>query len=598
MTFDAWLTLGVIVVMVGALYVRAHAADAIVVGASLILVLAGVLSPEEALDAAANEGAATLALLYVLVAGLVETGAVRWIGSAVLGRSRTQLGALSRLTSAACGMSAFVNNTPLVAMFIPAVQAWCRQRGYAPSKFMLPLSYAAILGGTFTLVGTSTNLVISGEWSASGREPLGFFEIGLLGVPVAIVGMTYLLTVGRRLLPDRGGTLTPEQDPRAYSVSMVVEKNSPLVGQTIEQAGLRALSGLFLAEIERGATEDRPGNVLPAVSPDVILREGDCLTFVGVIESVVELQQIRGLAPATEQLVKITAPRPNRALIEAAVSHTSDLVGRTIRESRFRSIYDAVVIAVSRSGERVSGKIGDIEIRAGDTLLLEGPRSFVEEHRNRSGFYLVSEIRDTAAPRHNRAILALSILACMIVAVGTGIATMLQAAAVAAACLVLTHCCALWQIRKAVDWRVLTVICGSLAVGEALSVSGGAHAIGNALTAIASGHAYLTLALVFVATMLLTELVTNNAAAILMFFVAEAAAESLGVRFEPFVFAIMMAASASFSTPMGYQTNLMVLGPGGYRFSDYLRVGIPLNVLSMTITLALAPVVWPFETTA
>ncbi|MEO0512029.1 MAG: SLC13 family permease [Planctomycetota bacterium] len=595
MTWEAWLTVGVIVAMVGALYFRAYAADAIVVGCALVLIIAGVLTPEQALDAAANPGAATLALLYVVVAGLVETGAVRWVAGVVLGRARAGFEATTRLTLSTCGLSAFVNNTPLVAMFIPAVQGWCRQRGLPASKYMLPLSYAAILGGSFTLVGTSTNLVISGEWASAGRDPLGFFEIAALGGPLAVIGLVYLIFVAPRLLPERGAVLDADQDQSGYTVAMVVEAGSPLAGKTVERAGLRALSGVFLAEIERGGTDDRPGDVLPAVGPQEVLREGDRLVFVGRVDSVVDLQKMRGLAPATDQIVKINEPRPNRVLVEAAVSHRSDLVGRTVRQARFRSVYNAVVIAVARAGERLRGKIGDIEIRAGDTLLLEAPRGFIEQNRGRSDFYLVSEVKDSVAPRHERAIVALVVLAGMVGAVASGKVSMLVAAAVAGAAMVGAKCCGLWQVRKAIDWRVLTVVCGSLAIGEALDQSGAAAHLGSLLTDLTAGRPFLTLAVIYATTMLLTEMVTNNAAAILMFFVADAAAESLGVSFKPFVFSIMMAASASFSTPLGYQTNLMVLGPGGYRFGDYLRVGLPLNLLSMGVTLTLAPLVWPFE---
>ncbi len=602
MSWQAWTTLGVILAMVLTLARGRFGPDVVIVGAVALLVFLGVLTPGQALGGMANEGVATIAVLYVVVCGLTETGAVRWIGSIMLGRPKSQRGALIRLMAPVTALSGFVNNTPLVAMMIPAIQDFCRQRQWPASKFMLPLSFAAILGGTCTLIGTSTNLVVNGEWAASGRDPMGIFSIALVGVPFAIVGVIYMLTVGYKILPSRGTTLSHGADARAYTVEMLVAEGGPVDGKTIEQAGLRHLPGLYLAEIERG------GSILAAVGPSEKLAGSDRLVFVGQVDSVVDLQKIRGLEPATNQVVKLDEPRPNRVLVEAVISNSHPLLGQTVREGRFRTKYNAVIIAVARNGERVRKKIGEIVIRQGDTLLLEAPRSFIAQMRDSRDYYLVSEVADSAPVRHEKAILAIGIVGLMValatiqptlpiplVAGGGNVKIgMLHAAVLAGGLMLILRCCFGWQARKSVDWVVLVTIAASLALGRALEVSGAAQSIADSVIGLAGTNPWLILAMVYFMTMMLTEMITNNAAAVLMFFVAEAAAESLGVEFKPFAITIMMAASASFSTPLGYQTNLMVLGPGGYKFMDYIRVGVPLNALGMIVTVALTPLFFEF----
>ncbi len=604
MEWQGWATIAVVGLMVAGVARGRTGTDIVLVASVALLVLLGILTPAQALDGMSNPGMITVAVLYVVVAGLNETGAVRWLGSFVLGRPRSETLALARLMIPITAISGLVNNTPVVAMMIPALRDWTRRHGFSASTFMIPLSYAAILGGTCTLIGTSTNLVVHGEWTSTGRDPLGLFSIALIGVPVAAAGVAYMLTIGHRLLPKRASVLSTSTDARAYTVEMVVAAGGPLPGKTIEQAGLRHLPGLYLAEVDRG------GAILAAVGPDEVLQADDRLVFVGDVSSVVDLQKIRGLEPATDQVVKLDEPRPSRVLVEAVVSNTHPLMGQSIREGRFRSRYNAVVIAVARNGEQIRRKIGDIIVRSGDVLLLEAPRQFVTEHRNTRDYYLVSEVSDSAPVRHNKAVISILILLAMVL-----IATiqpklpvpliaeegakvqlgMLHAAIIAAGLMLVTRCCSGWQARKSVDWVVLVTIAASLALGKALETSGAANAIGSLITTVAGSNPWVAIVLIYVMTTLLTELVTNNAAAVLMFFVAEAAATELGVRFEPFVFAIMMAASASFSSPLGYQTNLMVMGPGGYRFTDYVRVGLPLNGLSCTLTCIIAPLAFGFS---
>ncbi len=590
-SWQAWATVGVILLILVMLIWNRVSTDVLIVGGVTLLVLMGILTPKEAVAGMANEGMLTVAVLFVVVAGLQETGGVTWLGQRLLGRPKNIVAAQARLMLPVAGFSAVMNNTPLVAMLIPAVTEWAKQHHLSVSKLMIPLSYAAIFGGTCTLIGTSTNLVVAGLWLQSfpEREPIGMFDIAWVGVPCCAVGIAYLLVFSRWLLPDRKPPLSPQDDPRAYTVEMTVDANGPLIGKTIEEAGLRQLTGLFLAEI------DRQGQVLPAVGPTEKLLAGDRLIFVGIVDSIVDLHRVRGLTPASDQVFKLDAPRVQRCLIEAVVSDTCGLVGKTIRDGQFRTVYNAVVIAVARNGERIKKKIGDIVVRAGDTLLLEAHPNFAEQQRNSRDFYLVSKIENSNPPRHEKAVLAMLILAGMITAITLFGVPVLVGAMTAAGLMIITRCVPGNIARKSVDWQVVVVIAASFGLGNALEVTGAAQSIAHSLVGLASDNPWTTLIIIYGVTMLFTELITNNAAAVLVFPIAHSISQQLNVDFTPYAMSVMMAASASFSTPIGYQTNLMVLGPGGYKFTDYFRVGIPLNLTMWTITSCLAPVIWPFH---
>lgn len=565
------------------------AAEAVFLGALAVLLLSGVLDTATALAGFSNPGMITVAVLYVVVAGLQQTGGLDLVSRTVLGLPQGQTQALIRLIVPVVSLSAFLNNTPIVAMFIPAVGDWCRKLRISPSKLMIPLSYAAIMGGMCTLIGTSTNLVVNGLLIAETDLPgLRMFDLVPVGVPCAVAGSLMLILAQRWLLPVRKPAITGTDDPREYTVEMVVEDYSPLAGKTVEKAGLRHLPGLFLTEIQRGQ------HLLTVINPQEVLRERDQLVFVGMVDSIVDLNQIRGLQPATDQVFKLDSPRSERSLIEAVVSNTCPLVGITIREGQFRSRYGAVVLAVGRNGDRLPGKIGDISLRPGDTLLLEANPSFLAERRASRDFYLVSPVPDSDPLRHDRAPVAFVILLLMVALATFGLMDMLNAAILAAALMLVTGCCSFQQGFRAIDWSVILVVAAALALGRALEVTGAASAFSGVVLEVAGTNPWVALAAIYAVTSLLTEVITNNAAAAVVFPIALALAQSLGVSFMPFAVAIMIGASASFSTPIGYQTNLMVYGPGGYKFTDFMRVGIPFNLMFWGLTVLIAPRVFPF----
>jgi di/tricarboxylate transporter len=419
------------------------------------------------------------------------------------------------------------------------------------------------------------------------------WTISAVGVPCAIVGVLFVIVASRRLLPDRKSARAELSDPREYTVEMLVEPGSPIDGQTIERAGLRHLPGVYLSAIERD------GEAIAVVGPEQVLRGNDQLIFVGVVDSVVDLHRMRGLVPATTQVFKLNDPRHNRCLVETVVSDTCPIVGKTIREGAFRTRYDAVVIAVHRNGERIKQKIGDIVLKGGDTLLLETHRRFLKNRRNSRDFFLISHVPDSTPRRHDRAWTAIGIMALMIVAMSmeeTLNISVLNAGLLAAGAMGLARCLSAEQARRSIEWPTLVAIGAALGIGKAVETSGLASVTAEHMVAFLRpfGPAGV-LAGVYLLTLIFTEIVTNNAAAALAFPLAHATALSMGVNFMPFAIVIATAASLGFATPLGYQTHLMVYGAGGYRFSDYVRIGVPLDLLMMVVAVALTTYFFPFR---
>jgi di/tricarboxylate transporter len=589
MGWEAWLTL---IVVMGCFAMMAFtwiSADIIMSAGLTLLLVSGVLLPGEALAGFSNQGMLTVAVLYVVVSGLTETGAVSWIVQNILGRPNSILHAQARLMTPAAILSAFLNNTPVVAVFVPAVKVWARRNNLSPSRLLIPLSYASIAGGTCTLIGTSTNLVVNGLLvDQVGLPGLGVFDLAWIGLPIAVSVFLFVLLFSSRLLPDRDEPLVHGEDMREYTAEMMVEEGSPLEGCCIEAAGLRCLPGLYLAEIERD------GAIMPAVEPQERLEANDRLIFVGAIESVVDLHNIRGLVPATNQVFKLEGARKDRSFFEAVVSNTCPLAGKSVREGRFRTRYNAVIIALARNGERLHGKIGDMVLRAGDTLLLEARPSFIDQQGRSRDFLLVSEVGGFHPPNHKGAPVALAITVGMVALAASGILSMLEAALVAAGLMIISGCTSGQVARRAPDWQVLVVIATSFGVGAAMHKSGVAGVLADGVIGLSGGNPVATLVLVYVATALLTAIATNNVAAVLAFPIALSAAQNMNVDVMPFAITIMVAASASFATPIGYQTNLMVYNAGGYRFVDFVRIGLPLTLLVGLVTVGLVPLIWAF----
>jgi di/tricarboxylate transporter len=588
MGFEAWFTITVIVVMLGFLSLTDYGPDTVLMGGVTLLLITGILTPGEALAGLANEGTVTVGVLYIVAEGLQQTGVTQIIVERLLGPVRSTIHAQLKMMIPTAIMSNFMNNTPQVAITIPAVKEWARRYNLRVSDLMMPLSYATIVGGMCTIIGTAPNLVVNGLIIAHGKMgPFSFFEPAWVGIPVAIIGIALIIPL-MRFVPDRRPPTSEFESAREYTVEMLVEAGSSLVGKTLEGAGLRGLGGLYVAEIDRG------GHVIPAVTSREPLEADDRLIFVGGAEAVAELQKIKGLKPATDQIFRLDVPRSERLLVEAVVSPGCPIVGLSVRQGRFRSRYDAVVMAVARHGKRLKQNVADIVLRPGDVLLLEAQETFVEQQRNSRDFYLVSPLENSSPPRHEKAWLALSILGMMVVVATLEWLSMVKAAMLAAGLMIMTGCVSGSEARRSIDTEVLLTIAAAFGLGTAMVKSGAAESIASSVTGLAGSNPWLNLAAIYLLTLALTEIISNSAAAVLIFPIAMTTAQALGVNPAPFAMTVMMAASLAFATPFGYQTNMMVYGPGGYHFSDFLRVGIPLDIVISATAILVIPLVWRF----
>ena len=589
MTFEIIATLTVVFGVLVLLTSSRLETDVVLVGAMIVLTLLGILQPDQALQGFASNGVMTIAALYIVVAGLRETGAMAWISRWVLGRPRSLMVAQSKLMFVTSALSAVVNNTPVVALFIPVAQEWSSRFGYSISKLLLPMNHLVILAGMCTLVGTSTNLIVNSLLVKTVPDSgLSLFSLAWIGLPLTLIGFVYTLIASRWLLPDRQSPVEQLQNAREYSVEARVTPNGPLVGRSIAEVGLRSMRFAYVLEISRG---DR---LLAAVGPDEVLQGNDRVTFVGVVDAVNELRRIPGLLIAEDQTYQLNLRHAQRCLVELVLSPASPLIGQTVRESGFRSTYSAAIISISREGARLEGKLGDVRLRPGDTLLVETDQGFVERHKYNRDFLLVSSLQDSSPPDFARAPFAFLILVAMLLVAGFELIPLFQASFIAAGVMIASGCVTLNAARRSIEYPVLVGIAASFALGFALAESGAAELLAGWIGGIAKGDPFWALVVLYVATVIVTEMITNNAAGVLMFPIAMAVAHDGNASFLPYVVTIMVGASAGFITPIGYQTNLMVYGPGGYRWMDYIRFGTPLSIVVGIATVLIVPRVWPF----
>lgn len=589
MNVDVALILIIIAVMFMSLLFELARPVIIVAFSLAAIIFLGILTPAEAVQGFSNIGMLTIALLFIIGGTVQKSELFSTFVHRLLGNNLNISVVLFRLMIPVTSLSAFINNTPIVTMLLGEIRNWCSKHGIKPSKLLIPLSYAAIFGGMITLIGTSTNLIIHGLMIDAGYEGYSLFQLAVVGLPAGIIGITYMATIGQRLLPNKD---TPESsvDSKEYLVEMVVEQNSPIIGHTIKQARLRNLEGLYLFEIIR------EGQIIAPVTSNEKLKANDRLIFTGQASSVLDLYQIPGLKHTVGKTLKLEdLLNDNAKIVEIIIPSHSNLINKTIKQSQFRGRFDAVVIAVHRKNERIKGKIGDIVIKPGDSLLLIAGHDFHDRCAYSRDLYLVdsNKVLSPSKLTSFRSLFAIFIMIAMILSAAFNLLSIFEAAILAVIALFISRCVTFEEAGRFIHLDILILIACSLGIGYAVEKTGAASWIAESIIqAIGDHRIILLLAAIYLITNIITELITNSAAAVIMFPIAMETALKSGV--DPFAFfvVITIAASAAFSSPIGYQTHLLVYGPGGYSFKDFLKVGIPLNLIYMLVTVALVSIIF------
>ncbi|NIA11596.1 MAG: SLC13 family permease [Nitrospiraceae bacterium] len=577
MTLAAWATLAVLLAVV-ILSVNDRADPAFVLaGAVGVLLLVGVLTPPRALDGFANPAVLAIGCLFVLVRAVERSSFLRRMAELIYGADGNTDGV--KPLGIVALISAFVPNATVVAVLMPAVRQWARRVKAAPSRLLMPAGFAATLGGMLTLIGTSSNLVVNGMLLGRGDPGFGFFELGAVGLPVAVIGIVYMAVAAPRLLVDRPDPIGEmSENPREYIGWLRVTSGGPFDGVPVGE--LRSLEDLFVAGIERNVQSLTP------VEPSERIHGGDILMLVGRVEGIAKLAAGGGLAP-------VEGGEPGLDLVEAVVSPSSPMIGRNIRESGFRGRYDAVVLAVHRHGEHLREKIGDIIVQPGDMLLVAAGKDFLNRWRYARDFYVVSPTGRMPKPATLGSWIAPAILVAVVIAAATGALGLVQATVAGVLAIVLTG-----QLRPSEVWAALPVptlimIAASISLSHAVMDSGCARELaGLVLGGTSHAGPFLIVAIILAAAALLTEIMDNPAAAAIIFPLAVAGAAAAHVSLHAAAAAVAVGVSTSFLTPFGYHANLIVAGAGGYRFRDFLKFGLPLKVLCLIVAGGVIPLVW------
>lgn len=589
-SWQAWYTLAVFFLTFFVLIKELLSPDLTMFSAAIALLLVGIVSPADFLLGFSEDIIFSIAMLCIIVRAMETSGIVRFIADNVLSNSKHDSVRLLSVMLPVGVFSAFLNNTPIVLLMTSAVRHWALARDLPPSKYLIPLSYAAILGGTCTLIGSSATLVVH---SLLHKDTPGagftFFEMGQVGVPCAIVGVLYMLFLGHRYLPVRVDTqsLAAKEVPELVS-EFVIGEGCPLIGLSVQDAGSRYFRHEYLIEIER------EGYVLESPSPQDVIELDDRLIFVGDVQHIAELHAIKGLQSTADPHFHIDVSSPHFS--EVVISVMSPLAGKTLKEVDFRTQHGASVLAVFRGGKRVLGLVGDIRLQAGDTLMLLSKQPWQVSKLKSPDFYYIRHNEELSLFSPWRFALGVNLLVGMVLAVIAGVPLVLATLAVATI-LLLAGVIDLRQAKNSIRWDLLILIASAFSLGSALQSTGVAEALSVLILKGIGSNSLTLLATLFVLTSLLTAFVTNTAAVVLLFPLAIQTAHLAGFESISAVKAvgacIVVAASCSFATPIGYQTNTIVYGPGGYQFNDYVKVGLPLTVLVFFVSMIVIPYCWP-----
>ena len=585
LSLAAWFVVFVVILVFVLQVCTKLPSDLVFLGGMGLLLVSGVIPAGAVLGSFSSSTVVLIGALFVVISGLVHTGFLQWVVRYCLGTPKTYHKAVIRLMLPVAALSSFLNNTAVVALFTGVVRLWAKKLGIAPSKLLIPLSYASGMGGICTLIGTPPNLLISGFYTKETGIALSIFTPTLVGLFCLVVGVVSIIALSR-LLPER---ISPEDalhGTSTYTVELMVPSMSSLVGQTIKEAGLHQVDGGHLIEIIRLDKE-----VITAVDDEEYIFGGDRLIFSGNVEKILEIRDTYQLVNATHHVFSLDEVEQDRKLRMATVGFKSSFIGRSMSDTAFEEDNNLVLVAIAREGEVVKGSPREVELKAGDTLLMECPLRF---HMDRQSKYDLMELASESLYKPDKRTLYSSLIMIAMVAVSSlGYLTLLQAAFIAAFAMIICRFCTIDQARESIDWRLLMIFAGSISLGTAIQDTGIAEWISQGILVLCDGSPMVALAGICLVGTFITEFTSNTATAAIFFPIAYQTALNMDVNPLTFCVALMVSVSSSFATPIGSPTHMIVYGPGGYRFADFARIGIPMNfiiwIANLFITLLLFP---------
>ena len=583
----AWITIITVLSMFTVLLFTRLRSDLVFLGAIAILFVTGVLDAKEAFSGFSSTSVVVIGVLFVVVAGLTHTGVLQWIVKHLLGQPRSYGTAVVRLMLPVAALSSFLSNTTVVALFVGIVKMWSKKLGVSPSKLLIPLSYASGMGGVCTLIGTPPNLIISGLYTDHTGNAMNVLATTIPGLFCLFIGVLSIIAL-RRLLPDRKAPEAAFEATADYTVELLVPSNNPYVGKKISQAGITEIRGGRLIEIIHF---DEVVSPVPDSEP---IMGGDRLVFAGQIDEILDLKKSHGFVNADHHVFTIDEVSTNRQLRTAYVTFGSSLIGTTIGNSTFEKDNNLTLVAVARRGKRIDQSPREVVLQAGDTLLLECPPKL-----NINTDQLASQLQFFDSPQvpniGPRTFISSGIMIAMVVLSALGVIPLLQCAFLAAMAMLLFRCCNVDQAMKAINWDILMVFAGSVVLGLAIQKTGIAERLAFGILDVCGSNPIVVMtAICFVGTFI-TEFISNTAAGAMFFPIMYEAAEKLGYEPYPFLIALMIAVSSSFATPIGSPTHMLVYAPGGYRFSDFMRIGLLMNLIILAANIFIVLFVYPLK---
>ena len=582
---DAWFVIGVVVLVFTLQLTTKLPSDFVFLGGMALLLLSGVIPASEVIGSFSSSTVVTVGALLVVICGLMHTGFLQWVVKYCLGTPKSYTMAIIRLMLPVAALSSFLNNTTVVALFYKIVQMWAKKMGIAPSKLLMLLSYASCMGGICTLIGTPPNMMIAGMYSEQTGIALSIFTPTLVGIFCLLVGMAAIIAM-KNLIPERTSPEAILHDTDNYTIEFMVPTMSDLVGLTVEEAGLHKIDGGHIIEIIRHDKE-----IITTVSNDEFIFGGDRLIFAGNIEKLMELKESHDLVHATYHVFSMDEVEKNRKLIMSYVNFKSSFIGKRMCDQTFEKDNNVVLVAIARDGEVVQGSPREVTLKAGDSLLLECPAGFNISRELQND---MMEIENDNLYKPGKKTLYSSLIMIAMVVVSTlGYMSLLQASFAAAFAMILLRFCTIKQARESIDWGLLMIFAGSISLGTAIEETGIAEWISEGILNICEGNAYIALVGVCVVSVVLTEFASNTATAAIFFPIAYQMAVSLGVNPLTFCVALMIAVSSGYASPIGSPTHMLVYGPGGYRFADFFKIGIPLNIIILAANIFITLLLFP-----